>query len=54
MLHPRTIKPQRSAKILLLGQPLLLIRGPGLCQEGLGAGDVLCEQALNSDSRSFF
>ena len=55
MLHQRTIKPQRrSEKILLLGQPLLPVRGPGLCQEEwFGAGNVLCEQALKSDRQCF-
>ena len=54
VLHQRTIKPKRSEKILLLGQPLLPVRGPGLCQEEwFGAGNVLCEQALKSDRQCF-
>ena len=53
VLHQKTIKPQRSEKILLLGQPPLPVKGPGLCQEWFGAGNVLCEQALKSDRQSF-
>lgn len=53
MRHKRTIKTQRSSKILILGQVLLPLRGPGLCREELGAGNVLCEQGPQFDRRHF-